>query len=217
MRLHDIILVLSSGLLSHSGLAVSAQNIPLSPENITLAADPPLPPWYPLKAWEITKLHATNPDAAPYGTNATSLEITISNPSSIPAGPAPHASGGGYVVFESSTADCVVHWKEDDETPYGNTDATTCDSGSMRAQWNITINEIQDIPAHYISLSFSLAYSMQLFGNVFYKTLTGSLYAMVGETLEGGCSDGLCEYNLINGSAPLLIQPTLFECKYACG
>ncbi|KAI1764662.1 hypothetical protein GGR53DRAFT_307055 [Hypoxylon sp. FL1150] len=206
MKLHSTISVLFSGLLSQCGLVLSA--------------DPPLPPWYPLKPWEITKLHATNPRNAPYGTNATSLEVAISNPSSIPAGPAPHASGGGYVVFDSSSIDCVVHWKEDDATPYGNTKATcgTTQSGSTQAEWNITINEIQDNPAHYISLSFSLAYRMNLFGSDFYKMLTGSVYAQVGDTLEGGCNnDGFCEYNLKNGTAPLLIQPTLFECKYACG
>ncbi|KAI4864033.1 hypothetical protein F4820DRAFT_352454 [Hypoxylon rubiginosum] len=206
MKFHSSILVLSSGLLSQSSLALSK--------------DPPLPPWYPLKPWEITKLHAYNPRDAPYGTNATSLEITIANPSLIPAGPAPHASGGGYVAFASSTANCVVHWKEDDQTPYGYTKAT-CDSktnDATQSEWNITIQEIQDNPAHYISLSFSLAYRLHVYGSDFYKSMTGSLFAQVGENLEGGCNDeGFCEYNLKNGSEPLLIQPTLFECKYACG
>ncbi|OTA99422.1 hypothetical protein M426DRAFT_257016 [Hypoxylon sp. CI-4A] len=206
MMFHDSILVLLSGLLYQAGAALSA--------------DPPLPPWYPLKPWEITSLRAQSPRNGTYGTNATLLEITISNPSLIPAGPAPHASGGGYVVFDNSTANCAVHWKVDSRTPYGNTKDTcpSVQSSSTQARWNITINEIRDEPAHYIDLSFSLAYSMQLFGTDMYKLLAGHIHTVVGENLEGGCDENdLCTYTLKDGLAPLLVQPTLQECKNACG
>ncbi|KAI2603648.1 hypothetical protein GGR54DRAFT_644614 [Hypoxylon sp. NC1633] len=192
----------------------------LSQSSIALSEDPPLPPWYPLKPWELSSFYAYSPRDAPYGADATSLELIIANPSFIPAGPAPHASGGGYVVFQNSTANCVLHWKEDAETPYGNTQGT-CDSpqtDATRSEWNITISQIHDEPTHYMDISFSLAYHLHAYGNDFYKLLVGSLHAQLGENLEGGCDENnICSYSLKNGSAPLLIQPTLTECKSACG
>ncbi|KAI1805100.1 hypothetical protein F4811DRAFT_517326 [Daldinia bambusicola] len=188
--------------------------------NFALSKDPPLPPWYPLKPWEISSFHSRSPRVGPYGTNATSMEITIANPSSIPAGPAPHASGGGYVVFSNSTAQCSVHWKFDEWTPYGHTKDTCLSrtSGSTTAGWNITINEIQPDPYNYIDLSFSLAYHLHAYGNDLYKLLAGHVRLEPGKQLEGGCDENdICSYTLKNGSAPLLIQPILAECRSACG
>ncbi|KAI1390636.1 uncharacterized protein F4822DRAFT_426484 [Hypoxylon trugodes] len=206
MKFRNSLLIFLSGLLSQAGTVLSE--------------DPPLPPWYPLKPWEISSLRAHNPRNGPYGTNATGLEITISNPYYIAAGPAPHASGGGYIQFEKSVANCDVHWKVDDRTPYGHLQDTCAAeaSGSTQAQWNITINEIQDIGEHYISLSFSLTYHLHAYGSDYYKMMSGSIFAQVGDNLEGGCDENdYCSYTIKNGSAPLLIQPTLQECRYACG
>ncbi|KAI8961498.1 hypothetical protein F5Y11DRAFT_325994 [Daldinia sp. FL1419] len=188
--------------------------------NIALSEDPPLPPWYPLKPWEVSSFYARSPRVGPYGTNATTLEITISNPSLIPAGRAPHASGGGYIVFSNSTAHCLTHWKFDDRTPYGNTKdvCTAQQSGGTRADWNITINEIQGAPYNYMDLSFTLVYNLHAVGSDFYKLLGGNVRLQPGQQLEGGCDENdICSYTLKNGTAPLLIQPTLAECRYACG
>ncbi|KAI0095852.1 hypothetical protein F4814DRAFT_174115 [Daldinia grandis] len=204
MKLFNPISIILSGLLCQSQLALSE--------------DPPLPPWYPLKPWEISSFQYRSPRVGPYGTNATSLNITISNPSSIPAGPAPHASGGGYIVFSNSTAQCSVQWKFDDRTPYGNT-KDTCfapTSGATTPSWNITINEIQ--PGYYMDYSFSLAYHLHAYGNDFYKLLSGHVRLQPEKDLEGGCDENdICSYSLKNGSAPLLIQPILAECRSACG
>ncbi|OTB18704.1 hypothetical protein K445DRAFT_314562 [Daldinia sp. EC12] len=206
MKLPNTISIILSGILCQS--------------NFALSKDPPLPPWYPLKPWEISSFYARSPRVGPYGTNATSMEITISNPSRIPAGPAPHASGGGYIVFSDSTAQCSVHWKFDDRTPYGHT-KDICASethDSTTADWNITINEIQPDPHNYIDLSFSLAYHLHAYGSDYYKLLAGHVRLEPGKQLEGGCDENdICSYNLKNGTAPLLIQPTLAECRFACG
>ncbi|KAI2641371.1 hypothetical protein GGS26DRAFT_1717 [Hypomontagnella submonticulosa] len=207
MKFGNRTLVLLSGLLCQAGTVVSK--------------DPPLPPWYPLKPWEFSGFRAQYPRYGPYGPNETSMEFAISNPSLIPAGPAPHASGGGYVVFENSTATCLIHWKNDTMTPHGNT-KTTCpgtESGATHAEWNITIQQIIDIPpTNYIDISFSLAYRLHAYGSDFYKLMTGNVRLQTGDNMEGGCDDaGRCSYGLIDGTAPLLVQPTLQECKYACG
>ncbi|KAI2609066.1 uncharacterized protein GGS25DRAFT_522247 [Hypoxylon fragiforme] len=121
------------------------------------AADPPLPPWYPLQPWRITSFSAHNPRSTPYGTNTTSIALTIASPR-----PAPHASGGGYVAFDSSVATCAVHWKRDPETPQG---------GCL------------------VALSFTLACRMRVYGQEdMYKLLGGSFTAQVGRNIEGGCA-----------------------------
>ncbi|KAI0378175.1 hypothetical protein F5Y04DRAFT_164471 [Hypomontagnella monticulosa] len=207
MRFGNATLVLASGLLCQAGTAVSK--------------DPPLPPWYPLKPWEFSSFRAEYPRNGPYGTNESRMEFTISNPSMIAAGPAPHASGGGYIVFSNSTAECLLHWKNDTMTPQGYTKATCpgTESGPTRAEWNVTIEQIIEIPpTTYIDISFSLAYRLRAYGNEFYKMMAAIVRMKTGDNIEGGCDEaGRCSYALIEGAAPLLVQPILQECRFACG
>lgn len=203
----------------------------LAASSQALAADlptPPLPPWYPLKGWEISTLTASHPSTTPYGPDASSLVLTISNPSLIPALPAPHASGGGYVAFLATTARCELHWKTDAETPYGhsfNSCVADADAGSYsRPSWTVTLNELHtDLPNpgdYYLSISFELALNATVYGTLGYKRMTAGTTFRSGANLEGQCeegADGLCEYALLNETAPVLIQPTLQECKSACG
>ncbi|RYC65435.1 hypothetical protein CHU98_g772 [Xylaria longipes] len=123
--------------------AASSRAILASADDLPL---PPLPPWYPLKAWEISSVSTSHPHDSPYGTNASRLLLTISNPSLIPAVPAPHASGGGYAAFKTSLAQCELHWKADALTPYGYS-SNSCVSDSQpndysNAQWRVTLNEL---------------------------------------------------------------------------
>ncbi|KAI0483691.1 hypothetical protein F4859DRAFT_409292 [Xylaria cf. heliscus] len=184
---------------------------------------PPLPPWYPLKGWEISSLLTSHPHDSPYGTNASSLLLTISNPSSIPAVPAPHASGGGYAAFRSSIAQCELHWKTDALTPYGHsTNSCVADVDYSNALWTITLNELHtDLSApgdYYLSLSFALSYNATIYATNGYKRMTGGTSFRANKTLDGQCVEGgLCEYRLMNESTPALLQPTLQECKSACG
>lgn len=75
-----------------------------------------------------------------------------------------------------------------------------------------------------MALSLTLAYRMRVYGQEdMYKLLTGSFTAQVGRNIEGGCAgdDGVCRYGMVggngNGSVPLLVQPVLAECRFACG
>ncbi|KAI1196710.1 hypothetical protein F5X97DRAFT_204232 [Nemania serpens] len=187
---------------------------------------PPLPPWYPLQPWEISSVTTSHPSSGPYGTNTSALLLTISNPSWVPALPAPHASGGGYVAFAQSAARCELHWKVDEQTPYGHSSnscvATTQADGFTHAQWGIVLNELHtDLSGpgdYYFSLSFSLTYNGTLYGGQAYKLMTGGTSFEVGENLEGQCVEGgRCDYRLRDESSPALFQPTLQECKSACG
>ncbi|KAI0201596.1 hypothetical protein F4808DRAFT_424479 [Astrocystis sublimbata] len=186
---------------------------------------PPLPPWYPLEAWEITSLSTSHPHDSPYGANESSLLLTISNPSYIPAVGAPHASGGGYVAFNPSTAHCELHFKTDSETPYGHS-STRCVSDRPNdfsgAQWDLILNELHtDLNApgdYYLSLAFSLSYNATVYGTNGYKRMAAGTSFRARNNLEGKCVDGgLCEYKLKSNSTPTLIQPKLQECKSACG
>ncbi|KAI1437093.1 hypothetical protein GGR50DRAFT_140691 [Xylaria sp. CBS 124048] len=187
---------------------------------------PPLPPWYPLEPWQISSLSTSHPYASPYGTNESSLLLTITNPKSIAAAPAPHGSGGGYVVFGATTAHCELHWKEDAQTPYGySTNSCVSDtspSSTSFPQWKVTLNELHtDLSApgdYYLSLSFELTHNATIYGARAFKHMTGGTALEAGENLEGDCDDdGLCAYHLTNGTTPVLFQPTLESCKSACG
>ncbi|KAI1112245.1 hypothetical protein F5Y14DRAFT_277006 [Nemania sp. NC0429] len=208
------------------GVALAATSLRTTTAASSGLPVPPLPPWYPLQAWEISSVSTSHPSASAYGPNASTLLLTITNPRYIAALPAPHASGGGYVAFTQSTAQCELHWKVDEQTPYGHS-ANSCvaaiaqPDGFTHAQWDITLNELHTDLAgpgdYYLSLSFSLAYNGTLYGTTAYKLMTGGTSFRAGENLDGQCAEGHCEYQLRDGSAPALLQPTLQECKSACG
>ncbi|KAI1183411.1 hypothetical protein F5B17DRAFT_135611 [Nemania serpens] len=190
---------------------------------------PPLPPWYPLQPWEISSVSTSHPSTGPCDANASALLLTISNPSWVPALPAPHASGGGYVAFAQSAARCELHWTVDEQTPYGHSSnscvvstSQTQPDGFTHAQWGIVLNELHtDLSGpgdYYFSLSFMLTYNGTLYGTQAYKLMTGGTYFRASENLEGQCIEGgRCDYRLRNESSPALFQPTLQECKSACG
>ncbi|KAF2964479.1 hypothetical protein GQX73_g9091 [Xylaria multiplex] len=203
--------------------AMSSRTILASADDLPL---PPLPPWYPLKPWQISSVSTYNPHDSPYSANASGLLLTISNVQSIPAVPAPHGSGGGYAAFKTSTAQCELHWKADALTPYGySTNSCISDAHPndySNAQWQVTLNELHtDLSSpgdYYFSVSFQLSYNATIYATQGYKRMTGSTNFRASTNLEGQCGDdGLCEYNLRNTSSPALLQPTLVECKSACG
>ncbi|KAI1174703.1 hypothetical protein F4777DRAFT_374528 [Nemania sp. FL0916] len=216
--------------LTSLAVALAGTGVLASSPSPSSLPTPPLPPWYPLQAWSISNLSTYNPHTSPYGVNASGLYLTITSPQYLPAVPAPHASGGGYVAFNPSTATCELHWKADDETPYGYS-TNSCvpinvgEGGTSGAQWTITLNELHtDLSApgdYYFSLSFALVYNATYYATRGYKLMTGGKSFEAGDNIEGQCTDddngGLCEYRLTEASSPALLQPTLQECKSACG
>ncbi|KAI8627133.1 hypothetical protein F5Y19DRAFT_465929 [Xylariaceae sp. FL1651] len=195
------------------GIIASADDLPL----------PPLPAWYPLEPWQVSSLYTYNPQASPYGANASGLVLTITNPKMIAAVPAPHASGGGYVVFLNSTAHCELHWTADAATPYGHSsNSCVVADDYSHPRWSVTLNEVhEDLPEpgdHYLSVTFELVHNATIYATEGYKRMVGATTFQTGANLQGQCGpDGLCEFELKNGSAPVLLQPTLQECKSECG
>ncbi|CAJ2513273.1 Uu.00g013920.m01.CDS01 [Anthostomella pinea] len=87
------------------------------------------------------------------------------------------------------------------------------------AAWEMTLLEMHEDLDHYMSLSFALLYNEAFYGTPVWKRFSASvtLRAGDGEALEGGCNaGGICTYDLKNGSAPLLLQPSMTECKGTC-
>lgn len=208
------------------GLLLAATSSPAILASVAELPVPPLPPWYPLQGWQISSLSTYNPHESPYSANASGLLLTISNVQQIAAAPAPHASGGGYVVFQKSTAQCELHWKADSLTPYGHStnscvpDVIPNDYSNPR--WQVTLNELHtDLSApgdYYFSLGFQLTYNGTIYATQAYKLMTGSASFRASTNLEGECGDdGLCAYRVRDESLPVLLQPTLQECKSACG
>ncbi|KAI1332466.1 hypothetical protein F5Y16DRAFT_394537 [Xylariaceae sp. FL0255] len=203
---------------------------------------PPLPPWYPLQGWQISSLSTYNPHESPYGTNASGLFLNITNPQQIAAAPAPYASGGGYIVFDASSALCELHWKTgepsslyrhlirntentapliDSVTPYGYS-SNSCTVADQSAHWEVTLNEVhEDLSSpsdHYMSFSFELVLNETFFGSIAYKRMFGGIVFDTSTNLQGGCgANGLCQFELKNGTSPVLLQPTLEDCMQACG
>ncbi|KAI0968126.1 hypothetical protein F4678DRAFT_203333 [Xylaria arbuscula] len=205
------------------GLVLAIQTILAAADDLPL---PPLPPWYPLLPWQISTVSTYNPHESPYGTNASGLLLTISNVQQLPAVPAPIASGGGYVAFQTSTAQCELHWKADDLTPYGySTNSCTTNpvaNDYSNSKWQMTLRELHtdlDGPGdYYFSLEFQLSVNGTIYATNGYKIITGSASFDASTNLEGECGDdGLCKYQLRNDSSPVLLQPTLQECKSTCG
>ncbi|KAL7622224.1 hypothetical protein AAE478_007727 [Parahypoxylon ruwenzoriense] len=188
----------------------------------------PYPFLGPLEPWKVTGLRITAPQEGHSG--AVHIEFAIDNPNRVSAGTAPHASGGGYVPFLPSSANCTVGWETSSgatdgvSSIYGNCVETTENSGGV---WTADVLGKSMAEAEgrtlfdprKLDLAFSLTYNITRWGGVMLKVYNGTAHFAVGENPEDGfCSDesGTCEFGLKNGSAPVLVEPTMTACQGTC-
>ncbi|KAI2628772.1 hypothetical protein GGR54DRAFT_636487 [Hypoxylon sp. NC1633] len=169
----------------------------------------------PLKPWTITKLRVSTSVIGRNHTDRVVVSVGIDNPNNVTAGPAPHAAGGGYVAFASSTANCQ-------SSINGNlTTGTNCTeiSHNQDGVWSITAvpNATQHIDPHNLLLTFTLNYSVNRFGSVLQKMYKATGRFNVGQNLiDNGCEKGTCTYSLKNGTKTITVTPKLVQCKGTC-
>ncbi|KAI1488192.1 hypothetical protein F5X96DRAFT_646792 [Biscogniauxia mediterranea] len=154
----------------------------------------------PLAPFEVSAL------SAPCGAaNSHNVTLTVANPNRVTAGRAPHAEGGGYWSFENSTARCAT----------GGCAEVSSASSSSSAQWSFRVSNGTEAG---FDVAFTLVYNVTRWGGVYYKVLEGTGRFVVGEQLvkRGGDDDDGCELVLADGAAPVLVPPTITDCKGTC-
>ncbi|KAI0849741.1 hypothetical protein F5Y00DRAFT_234673 [Daldinia vernicosa] len=169
----------------------------------------------PLDPWRVTRLQITAPEpghSRPFG-----IDLAISNPNKVSAGPAPHAAGGGYLPFAPSAANCTVE-SADGDTAVSNTCIET-------TQYSYGVWSVDLLPGNTtidprsFNLVFTLNYNVTRWGGILYKLYEGMGHFGVGDNLEEGrCDDGsgTCLFTLKVNSTPALIPPTMTACQGTC-
>ncbi|KAI1632850.1 hypothetical protein F4809DRAFT_625643 [Biscogniauxia mediterranea] len=176
----------------------------------------------PLAPFEVSAL------SAPCGAGAASSDnvaFTVANPNRVTAGRSPHAEGGGYWSFENSTARCA-----------GSCAEVSSPASSSSALWSFRVSSTTTTNGtgaarEGFDVGFTLVYNVTRWGGVYYKVLEGTGRFVVGEQLvqrggggddgdddDGGSVGGAagCELVLADGAAPVLVPPTITDCKGTC-
>ncbi|KAI0169007.1 hypothetical protein GGR52DRAFT_501815 [Hypoxylon sp. FL1284] len=172
---------------------------------------------WPLDPWRISQLRITAP--APGRSGTVDIGLAIENPNTVSAGPAPHAAGGGYLPFAPSAANCTLAEvpSESGSTELLDT-AVVCNETTEFSYgvWTVTSASASDAG---FDLAFRLSYNVSRWGGILYKVYDGTAQLEVGQDLtEGVCDDAAdkCEFALAPGSDPVLVAPTMTDCKGYC-
>ncbi|KAI1777131.1 hypothetical protein F4818DRAFT_439493 [Hypoxylon cercidicola] len=167
---------------------------------------------WPLDPWEINRLQITAP--APGQSGSIDIDLAISNPNTVSAGPAPHAAGSGYIPFTPSAANCTA-------SAVSGADALTEATCAETTEFSYGVFAVDGAitDPRSFGLAFSLNYNVSRWGGVMYKVYDATAHLEVGQDLADGVCDGAsgtCEYELLAGSTPILVQPTMTDCKGYC-
>ncbi|KAI1106569.1 hypothetical protein F4804DRAFT_19057 [Jackrogersella minutella] len=158
----------------------------------------------PLQPWTVSSLQITAPQKG--GQGAVDIEVAVANPNTVSAGPAPHAAGGGYLPFSPSAANCSLAGTSED-----------CEETSDTSYGVWSVGVVGDgVDPTDLDLKFRLDYNVTRWNAVWYKVYEGTGHFATGVNLvQGGCDGaaGTCEYEI---AAPVLVQPTMTECKGTC-
>ncbi|KAI1496682.1 hypothetical protein F5X99DRAFT_399583 [Biscogniauxia marginata] len=158
------------------------------------------------------------PQTASCSASPSDITLTVTNPNRITAGHAPHAEGGGYWSFEESTASCSARWQS------GNA-SYSCEEVSSPAssgKWTFEMVPCNNTgtraagPLDHFDIRFMLDYNITRWGSVYYKILEGTGHFVLGEQLVEVNGSAGCSFVLANGSAPVLVPPTITACRGTC-
>ncbi|KAF2439499.1 hypothetical protein P171DRAFT_436146 [Karstenula rhodostoma CBS 690.94] len=157
-----------------------------------------------LQPWQITLLHTHSPSGRPGNDPHSTINVTIADPNTIPAGQSPT----GQAVFAPTSAKCSLQFLTSDDVPWGvEQPCTTDNSTKASSTWTFTINkpaEDKYYPTENFDLSFKLVDHV---GQEVTKTFTGGDHFEANDNLSGQCGgSGVCNWNL--AASPYDIQQT---------
>ncbi|KAB5545758.1 hypothetical protein GE09DRAFT_218451 [Coniochaeta sp. 2T2.1] len=187
------ILTALTGLLSLSSAALIGPN------------DTPAP-------WEISSISTFSPSGRPGSSPYSIVNITITDPNDIAAGPS------GMATFPPSTAICNASFVGSDppynkvidcsETEYGSWTFEMLESSNTSGWQSATTN---------FDVRFTRVNNVTVVGEVFSKVYVGRAHFEVGANMRGVCgASGVCSWGLKEEERPYLVNQTLVSCTGVC-
>ncbi|KAK1766282.1 hypothetical protein QBC33DRAFT_620687 [Phialemonium atrogriseum] len=166
-----------------------------------------------LKLWEILRLSTFSPSGRPGSSPWSLINITITDPNTIPAGPTPT----GTAVFEPSTVNCSTAW-DAGSLPYNQ--VVNC-TEAEHGYWTFEMLEADDSDYHSPTENFNIRFtqvrSLEVPGNTYAQTFVGTGSFRVGDNLSGVCgASGVCSFGLKDEAKPVLVNQTRTECSGVC-
>jgi hypothetical protein len=163
--------------------------------------------------WEVSSLSTFSPSGRPGSSPYSTVNITITDPNTIQAGPAPN----GEAVFPPSTAICNVSFVGD-APPYNR--AVNC-SGVQYGFWTFEMLEAKNTSYPSATTNFDVRFThvdnVTVIGSVYSKVYVGTGHFEVGKNMAGVCGgSGVCSWGLKAEERPSLINQTLVSCTGAC-
>ena len=163
--------------------------------------------------WEITRLTTFSPSGRPNSSPWSLINVTITDPNTIPAGQTPT----GTAVFEPVIANCSTAWTFDSD-PFNQVfNCTDIDHGSWTFEM---LNDGVESPiaTQNFNLWFKQARKLRTPGGNYSIEFEGTGQFRIGENMEGICGgSGVCSFSLKNEAKPFSINQTRTECSGLCG
>ncbi|KAI3316526.1 hypothetical protein HD806DRAFT_552248 [Xylariaceae sp. AK1471] len=183
---------------------------------MTQATSEPVPFLGPLQPWEVSNLHIylppTSESSSPYD-----ISLAILNPNVITAGPAPHASGGGYLLFGNSTANCTGREVFPDSRPMECTEISEYESYGAWSFEATKGSSTSVASPSGIDIKFILDYNVTRWGSTYYKVLKGTGHFDLETDMTQHCDPkGGCTLTLKPNRDPFLILANITQCWGTC-
>ncbi|OIW30170.1 hypothetical protein CONLIGDRAFT_576629 [Coniochaeta ligniaria NRRL 30616] len=163
--------------------------------------------------WEISSLSTFSPSGRPGSSPYSILNITISDPNTILAGPSPT----GPAVFPPSTAICNTSFVGT-APPYNQ--ILNC-SEVQYGSWTFEILEANNTSYPSATTNFDVRFThvdnVTVIGDVYSQVYAGTGHFEVGKNMAGICgASGVCSWGLKDEERPYLIQQSRVSCTGTC-
>ena len=161
--------------------------------------------------WEISSLRTFSPSGRPGSSPYSILNITITDPNTTAAGPAPR----GTAIFTPTTAVCNATYVGD-APPWGQ--SLNC-SATSYGYWAFEMLQPAENPSATTNFDvrFTHVSNVTVIGKVFTKVYVAREHFEVGKNLAGLCSaSGVCSFGLKEDETPYLVNQTLVSCAGLC-
>ncbi|KAF2713504.1 hypothetical protein K504DRAFT_487897 [Pleomassaria siparia CBS 279.74] len=146
-----------------------------------------------LQSWQITSLSTHSPSGRPGNDPHSTLNVTISDPNTIPIKNAP-----GNAVFPPSTASCSAQWLTEADVPYNVVlPCTSTEYGT----WTMEVLPGDGADGYGATKDFGLQFKLvdkaSISNKNYTRTFTGKGTFKVGTNLSGQCGgSGTCNWGL---------------------
>lgn len=183
------------------------------PALATLAAAVTIGPKDTPEPWEVSSAWTFSPSGRPGSSPYSTVNVTITDPNTVLAGPAPR----GSAIFVPTTTVCNASFTPS-TLPYNK--VYNC-SEVQYGYWTFEMLEANNTQYASATTNFDVRFThvdnVTVIGNVYTKVYIGTGHFQLGTNMAGVCgASGVCSWGLEETEKPYLIHQNMTACTGLC-